>query len=156
MAQVKAIPEGMHTVTPHIVVAGAAKAIEFYKKAFDAVEGGRLDGPNGKVMHGSMRIGDSTVMLMDEDEHWKAVGPKTLKGSPVTIHLYVKDADATFEKAVKAGAKTTMPMDDTFWGDRYGVIEDPYGHTWAIATHVRDVSREEMDKAAKKGMPQAH
>ena len=156
MAQVKAVPEGMHTVTPHIVVAGAAKAIEFYKTAFGAVEEARLAGPDGKIMHALVRIGDSQVMLMDEDERWKSVGPKTLKGSPVTIHLYVKDADATFEKAVKAGAKATMPMEDMFWGDRYGVIEDPYGHNWAIATHVRDVSREEIDKAAKKGAPQAH
>lgn len=156
MAHVKAIPEGMHTVTPHIVVAGAAKAIEFYKKAFDAVEEARLDGPGGKIMHALVRIGDSQVMLMDEDEQWKSVSPKTLKGTPVTIHLYVKDADSTFDKAVKAGAKPTMPMEDMFWGDRYGVIEDPYGHSWAIATHVRDMSPDEVKKAAKTGMPQAH
>ena len=155
MSQVKAIPDGMHTVTPNIVVAGAAKAIEFYKKAFDAVEGARLDGPDGKIMHAEIRIGDSHVMLMDESETWHSRGPKKTKGTPVTLHIYVKDADATFRQAVKAGATPTMPVEEMFWGDRYGVIEDPYGHQWSIATHVKDVSPEQMREAAKKGMPQA-
>jgi uncharacterized glyoxalase superfamily protein PhnB len=140
----------MHSVTPHLVVGGADKAIDFYKKAFDAKEESRMPGPDGKVMHASIRIGDSSVMIMDENPRFKAVGPKTLKGSPVTIHLYVKDADATFNKAIGAGAKTVMPLDDMFWGDRYGVVEDPFGHTWAVATHKRDVSRQEMDDAVKK------
>ncbi len=137
---VKPIPEGMHSLTPHLVCAGAAQAIEFYKKAFNAVDGGRLDGPDGKVMHAMVRIGDSPLMLVDENPEWGAIGPKSLKGSPVTIHLYVKDADATVKQAVAAGAKVTMPLSDTFWGDRYGQIEDPFGHHWSVATHLQDLT----------------
>ncbi len=149
MARVKAIPDGMHSVTPHLVCAGAAKAIEFYKKAFGAVEGARLPGADGKLMHASIRIGDSCVMLADEYPEMGSVGPKALKGSPVTIHLYVEDADATAAKAVKAGAKITMPVAEMFWGDRYGQLEDPFGHRWSIGTHVRDVSPKEMQEAMK-------
>ena len=150
MPQVKPIPEGMHTVTPHLVCAGAADAIEFYKKAFDAAELGRLPGPQGKLMHAAIRIGDSAVMLVDEFPEMGAFGPKSLKGSPVTIHLYVEHVDAAFERAVAAGAKVKMPLADMFWGDRYGVLEDPFGHYWSIATHVRDVSPEEMQQAMQK------
>jgi PhnB protein len=146
MKNVKAIPDDMHAVTPHLICAGAANAIEFYKKAFGAEEGGRIPAPNGKLMHAMIRIGGSAVMLVDEMPEWGALGPKSLKGSPVTIHLYVEDADAVFERAVKAGAKVTMPLADQFWGDRYGKLEDPFGHHWSIATHVRDVSPEEMRK----------
>jgi len=142
-----AIPEGMRSVTPHLICAGAAAAIEFYKKAFGAVELSRIPGVNGKIMHASIRIGDSVIMLNEENPEWGALGPKALKGSPVTIHLYVKDADAVFAQAVKAGAKVTMPLDDMFWGDRYGKVEDPFGHQWSIGTHVRDVTPEEMQKA---------
>jgi len=145
-----AIPTGMHTVTPHLVCAGAADAIEFYKKAFDAVELGRLPGPNGKLMHAHIQIGDSSIMLVDEFPDWGSLGPRSLKGSPVTIHLYVEDADATVERAVKAGAVITMPLEDMFWGDRYGVLEDPFGHRWSIATHVRDVGADEMQEAVRK------
>ena len=123
-----AIPQGMHSVTPHVICAGAAQAIEFYKKAF----------------------GDSTVMLMDEMPEWGALGPKALNGSPVTIHLYVEDADAFVARAVKAGARLTMPVEEQFWGDRYGKIEDPFGHHWSVATHVRDVTPEEMKSAMQK------
>lgn len=140
-------PGAMRTVTPHIVCDGAAKAIAFYKKAFDAEEVMRLDAPNGKLMHGCVRIGDSHVMLVDEDRDWCAFGPKMLKGSPVTIHLNVEDADAVVKRAVAAGAKVVMPVADMFWGDRYGVIEDPFGHRWSVATHVRDVSMDELKKA---------
>jgi len=140
----------MHSVTPHLVCAGAAAAIEFYKKAFGAVELTRMPGPQGKLMHASIRIGDSAVMLVDESPEWGMLGPKSLKGSPVTIHLYVEDADAFVARAVKAGAKVTMPVDDMFWGDRYGKIEDPFGHHWSVGTHVRDVSSEEMQQAMKK------
>lgn len=143
----QAIPEGMRSVTPHLVCAGAAAAIEFYKKAFGAVELSRIPGVDGKIMHASIRIGDSVIMLNEENPEWGALGPKALKGSPVTIHLYVKDADAVFAQAVKAGAKVTMPLDDMFWGDRYGKVEDPFGHQWSIGTHVRDVTPEEMQKA---------
>jgi len=148
--KVQPIPQGMHSVTPHLVCAGAADAIEFYKKAFGAVEEARLPGPNGKVMHAMIRIGGSAVMLADEMPEWGSLGPKALKGSPVTIHLYVEDADAFVARAAKAGAKITMPVDDMFWGDRYGKLEDPFGHHWSVATHVRDVSREEMAQAMKK------
>lgn len=147
---VKAIPEGMHALTPHLVCAGAADAIEFYKKAFNAVELVRLPGPQGRLMHASLRIGDSTLMLVDEMPEHGALGPKALKGSPVTIHLYVENADATFEQAVAAGAKVTMPLADMFWGDRYGQLEDPFGHRWSVATHQRDVTPEEMQEAMRK------
>ncbi|MFC3106947.1 VOC family protein [Undibacterium arcticum] len=150
MPQVKSIPEGMHTVTPHLVCAGAADAIEFYKKAFNAVEMGRMPGPQGKLMHAMIRIGDSSIMLVDEFPDWGSFGPKSLKGSPVTIHLYVDDVDAVVERAVGAGAKITMPIEDMFWGDRYGKLEDPFGHSWSVATHMRDVSPEEMQQAMQK------
>src|SRR5258706_488227 len=149
-AQVKPIPEGMHSVTPHLVCAGAAEAIDFYKKAFNAVELSRMDGPQGKLLHGAIRIGDSMVMLADEFPDWGSLGPKSLKGSPVTIHLYVEDVDAFTARAVAAGAKVTMPIQDMFWGDRYGKLEDPFGHQWSVSTHVRDVSPEEMQQAAQK------
>jgi uncharacterized glyoxalase superfamily protein PhnB len=143
------IPQGMHSVTPHLVCAGAAKAIEFYKQAFGAEEGARLPGPDGRLMHATVKIGDSQVMLVDEMPEWGALGPKSLKGSPVTIHLYVDDVDAVVARAVKAGAKVTMPVADQFWGDRYGKLEDPFGHHWSVATHVRDVSMEEAQKAMR-------
>jgi len=140
----------MRSVTPHLVCAGAAQAIEFYKKAFGAVEEARLPGPDGKLMHALIRIGDSQIMLADEMPEWGALGPKALKGSPVTIHLYVDDADAFAKRAAAAGAKITMPVDDQFWGDRYGKLEDPFGHQWSVGTHVRDVSPEEMQRAMKE------
>jgi PhnB protein len=147
---VRPIPEGMHTVTPHLICAGAADAIEFYRKAFGAVELSRMPGSDGKLMHASIRIGDSVVMLNEENPDWGSFGPKHLKGSPVTIHLYVEDADAVFEQAVHVGAKVTMPLDDMFGGDRYGKLEDPFGHLWSIGTHVRDVSPAEMRKAMEQ------
>ena len=150
MAQVKPIPDGMHTVTPHLVCAGAADAIEFYKKAFKAIAEGRLPGPQGRLMHAMIRIEGSAVMLVDEMPEWGALGPKSLKGSPVTIHLYVADVDAFVKRAVDAGAKVTMPVADMFWGDRYGKLEDPFGHHWSVATHLLDVTREEMQQAMQK------
>ena len=150
MAKTKAIPQDMHVVTPHLVCAGAAKAIEFYKKAFGATEEVRLPGPNGKLMHACIRIGGAAVMLVDEMPECNALGPKALKGSPVTIHLYVDDVDKVFARAVKAGASAAMPVTDMFWGDRYGIVEDPFGHNWSIATHMRDVSPEEMQKAMQE------
>jgi uncharacterized glyoxalase superfamily protein PhnB len=140
----------MHTVTPHLVCAGAADAIEFYKKAFNAVEAGRLPGPQGKLMHAMIRIEGSAVMLVDEMPEWGSFGPKSLKGTPVTIHLYVEDVDAVVARALAAGAKIIMPVADMFWGDRYGKLEDPFGHHWSVATHLRDVSREEMQQAMQK------
>lgn len=150
MSKTNPIPEGMHTVTPHLICAGMADAIEFYKSAFDAVEPIRLQGPQGKLIHACIRIGDSAVMRADERPDWGSFGPKSLKGSPVTIHLYVEDVDAFVARAVDAGAKITMPVEDMFWGDRYGQLEDPFGHHWSVATHVRDMSPEEMQTAAQK------
>ncbi|HYD79439.1 MAG TPA: VOC family protein [Paucimonas sp.] len=150
--QVKPIPEGMHSVTPHLVCAGAADAIGFYKQAFGAVEMARAPGPDGKLMHAMIQIGDSMVMLADEMPEWGSLGPKSLNGTPVTIHLYVPDADAVFERAVTAGATVKMPLDDMFWGDRYGMVEDPFGHRWSIATHVRDMTPEEIQKSMQQSM----
>ena len=147
---IKPVPDGMHTVTPHLICAGAADAIEFYKKAFDAVEEARLPGPQGRVMHAMIRIEGSAVMLVDEMPEWGALSPKSLKGSPVTIHLYVEDTDAFVARAVAAGARVTMPVCDAFWGDRYGKIEDPFGHHWSVGTHIRDVSMEEAQKAMEQ------
>lgn len=144
---VKPIPEGMRSLTPHLVCAGAAEAIEFYKRAFNAIELGRMPGPDGKLMHAIVKIGDSMLMLVDEFPQFGSVGPKALNGSPVTIHLYVEDADATVKQAESAGAKVTMPVADMFWGDRYGRLEDPFGHQWSVATHTRDMTPEEMKQA---------
>ncbi|OWY30427.1 VOC family protein [Herbaspirillum robiniae] len=147
-SKVAAIPPGMHSITPHLVCAGAAEAIEFYKKAFGAREGGRLAGPDGRLMHAHINIGDSSLMLVDEMPEWKCLGPKALGGSPVTIHLYVEDVDAVFAQAVAAGAQVKMPVADMFWGDRYGQLVDPFGHSWSVATHVRDLTPEEIRKGA--------
>jgi uncharacterized glyoxalase superfamily protein PhnB len=143
----------MHSITPHLVCDGAAEAIEFYKRAFDAVEGGRMQTPDGKIMHAEVRIGDSTVMLVDEFPDYGSVGPKKLNGSPVTIHLYVPDVDRVFEQALAAGATVRMPLENQFWGDRYGQVVDPFGHNWSIATHVKDMTQEEMMAAMNEMQP---
>jgi PhnB protein len=144
---VKPIPEGMRSLTPHIVCANAADAIEFYKKAFNAIEQFRLPGPGGKIMHACLKIGDSMLMMTDEWPDHQAFGPLTLKGTPVTIHYYVEDVDAAFKQAVDAGATVVMPVSDMFWGDRYGLVKDPFGHSWSLATHKRDLSAEEIQQA---------
>ena len=149
------IPPGMHSVTPHLVCAGAAEAIAFYKKAFNAQELAQLAGPDGKLMHGLIKIGDSMLMLVDEYPQWDSLGPKARNGTSVTLHLYVEDADAQFKQAIDAGCSMRMPLADMFWGDRYGVVQDPFGHLWSIATHVRDVSPEEIRAAAEQGCPGA-
>jgi uncharacterized glyoxalase superfamily protein PhnB len=141
---------GMHTVTPHLVCAGGGAAIDFYKKAFNAEEIARFLTPQGKLMHGCVRIGDSLVMLADEFPEWGSLGPKARNGSSVTIHLNVADADRQFRQAVDAGCEVAMPLEDMFWGDRYGVVKDPFGHSWSIATHVRNVSPEEIQQAISK------
>jgi PhnB protein len=151
-AAVKPIPDGMHSITPHLVCAGAADAIEFYKKAFGAVEGGRMPGPDGKLMHAQIMIGDSHIMLADEFPDWGSVGPKALGGTPVTIHLYVPNADEVFQRALDSGATVKMPIGDMFWGDRYGIVTDPFGHSWSIATHMKDMTPEEMAAAGKAAM----
>ena len=144
---VKPIPDGMHSLTPHLICADAASAIDFYRRAFGAVETMRLPAPGGKLMHAAVRIGDSTLMLVDEMPEWGALGPRALKGSPVTIHLSVDNVDAVVAQAVAAGAKVTLPVADMFWGDRYGQLEDPYGHRWSVATHIRALSPDEIQQA---------
>jgi uncharacterized glyoxalase superfamily protein PhnB len=143
-AKVKPIPDGMRTVTPHLVCDGAAAAIDFYGRAFGAAELARLPGPGGRLMHALLRIGDSAVMLVDEFREWGSLGPRALKGTPVTMHLCVEDADAFVARAVAAGATLRMPVADTFWGDRYGLLEDPFGHLWSVATHVQDLTPDEI------------
>lgn len=144
------IPAGMHTLTTHIICEGAADAIAFYKKAFNAEELARLPGPNGKIMHAAVRIGDSVLMLMDDFAEWGSLGPKALKGTPVTLHLYVNDVDAAMKQAVDAGATLAMPAEDMFWGDRYGQVVDPFGHRWSIATHKFDYTPEEIQQNMAK------
>jgi PhnB protein len=153
MSKPNPIPPGMHSVTPHLVCAKAADAMEFYKQAFNARELMKLEGPDGKLMHGAIQIGDSVVMLADEYPEWNSLGPNALKGTTVTLALYVEDADRQFAQAVAAGCSAYMPLADMFWGDRYGIVKDPYGHLWSIATHIRDVSQEEIEAAASKGCP---
>jgi len=149
----KPIPDGYHSVTPTLTVRGAADAIEFYKKAFGAQEMMRFPGPDGKtIMHAEIKIGDSRIMLNDEFPQMKCMSPQSVGGASSGIFLYVENADATFNKAVSAGAKITMPIMDAFWGDRCGVIEDPFGHKWTISTHARDLSVEEMMKAGAEAM----
>lgn len=143
---VKAIPEGYHSVTPYLVVKGAAEAIEFYTKAFGAVETVRMPGPGGSVMHAEITIGDSIVMLSDEQPERGHLSPVTIGGAGVSIMLYTGDVDATYQAALAAGAKGIQPPTDMFWGDRMSNITDPFGHSWAIATHTEDVSPEEMQK----------
>ncbi len=145
---VRPIPEGMHSLTPHLICANAADAIDFYKRAFGAREVSRTAQPNGKLMNAILRIGDSSLMLMDENPEWGALGPGLLKGSPVGIHLYVDDVDAAFAHAVKEGATARMPPADMFWGDRFCALTDPFGHTWSIATRIKDVTPEEAQAAA--------
>jgi PhnB protein len=151
-ANVKPVADGVHTLTPHLICAGAADAMDFYKKAFGATEMMRVPGPDGRLMHGSVKIGDSLLMLVDEAPEWGALSPKALNGSPVTIHLSVPDVDAAIEKAVAAGATLAMPAADMFWGDRYGVIVDPFGHKWSVATHIRDMTQDEIVAAGREAM----
>ena len=147
-AAAEAAAHGVHSVTPHLVCAGAAEAIEFYKQAFGATEMIRLPGSDGKLMHACVSINGSSVMLVDEFPAMGGTSPKTLKGTPVTIHLIVDDVDAFVERAVEAGATVIMPVADQFWGDRYGVIEDPFGHHWSVATPKRPMTMEEIREAA--------
>jgi PhnB protein len=136
---VKAIPEGYHSITPYMTVRDAARAIEFYKRAFGAVEKGVHKGPDGKIMHADLRIIDSIFMLADEDRQFGSVPPRSAGGSGMGLHLYTEDVDSAFDRALKAGATVEMPVGDMFWGDRYGKLVDPFGHKWSIGTHTRDV-----------------
>jgi PhnB protein len=149
---VKAIPDGYHTLTPHMTVRDAARAIEFYKQAFGAVERGVMKGPDGKIGHAELVIGDSIVMLADEFPEYGSLSPLSTGGSGMGLHIYVEDVDSAFDRAVKAGAKVDMPVSDMFWGDRYGKLADPFGHKWSIATHKADFTAEEMEQGMKAMM----
>lgn len=143
---VSPIPEGYHHITPYLVVANGAEALEYYKRAFGATELFRMDGPGGKIMHAEMKIGDSPFMLADEHPEGGYRSPQAFGGTPVSLMLYVQDVDAVVDRAVKEGAKLLRAVEDQFYGDRTGTITDPYGHVWSVATHKEDVPPEEMER----------
>ena len=143
---VKPIPDGYHTATPYLIVDDGARAIEFYKRALDATEIMRIPAPGGRVGHAEIRIGDSIIMLADESPEMDAKSPKSYGGSPVSLLIYVEDADKVFARAVAAGGKEVRPMTDQFYGDRSGTLKDPFGHSWHISSHKEDVSMEELNK----------
>lgn len=145
---VKAIPDNYPQVMPYLIVDGAGEAIEFYKTVFGATERMRLDGPDGRIGHAELQIGEAVIMLADENPGMNIEGPKSVGGTPVTIHVYVENVDAAFERAVQAGAKSLRAVEDQFYGDRSGQFEDPYGHRWNVATHVEDISEDEMLRRA--------
>jgi PhnB protein len=149
---VKPIPEGYHTVTPYLYIKGAAKALEFYKKAFGAVELFRMAGPDGRIGHAEMKIGDSMIMMADEHPDMGVKGPEAYGGTTVGICLYVEDVDTLYKRAIAAGGKEVRPLTDQFYGDRSGTLNDPFGHTWTISTHKEDVPNEEMEKRAQEWM----
>jgi len=151
---VRAIPEGYHSITPYMTVRDAARAIEFYKQAFGAVEKAAMKGPDGKIMHAELRIGDSILMLGDEMPEFGSLSPLSTGGTGMGLHIYVENVDTAFERAVQAGAAVEMPVSDMFWGDRYGKLKDPFGHKWSIGTHMRDVSAQEMKKAQEEFLRQ--
>lgn len=149
----KPIPDGHEGLIPHLVCSPAADALEFYKKAFGAEEVHRVPGPDGRLMHAAMRIEDKYLFLADDFPEYcggKSQSPNALGGTPVTIHRYVKDTDAAMTRAEKAGATVIMPASDMFWGDRYGLVKDPFGHNWAFATHIKDMTTEELVKAGEE------
>ena len=144
-----ATPQGYHTVTPSLFVAGAAKAIEFYKKALGAEELMRFPGPDGKIMHAEIKVGDSIIMLADEMPDMGGKGPKSIGGTPVSLFVYGENVDAAWKRAIDAGCQEVVPLADQFWGDRTGCLEDPFGHQWWLATHVQDLTPEEIRKNAE-------
>jgi len=154
MAKAKSpVPEGQHTISPHLTVKSSPQAIEFYKKAFGATEIHRMPGPGGVIMHAAMQVGDAMFFLNDEmPQFGGGPSPTTLGNTPVTINLYVPDADKIYKQAIANGAKEFMPIDDMFWGDRYGIVIDPFGHRWAIATRKEDLTTEEMEERGKEFM----
>jgi PhnB protein len=151
---VKAIPDGYHSITPYITCRDAERAIDFYQQAFGATlkGGGVMKGPDGKVMHAELVIGDSVIMVSDEYPTFGSVSPQSIGGSASGLHIYVEDVDSAFDRAVKAGAIVEMPVGDMFWGDRYGKLKDPFGHKWSIATHTADFSAEEMEHRVEEAM----
>lgn len=146
---VKPIPDGYHSLTPYLIIKGAAEAMEYYKKAFGAVELFRMGAPEGKIGHAEMKIGDSPFMLADEHPELGFVGPQTLGGAPVSLLIYVEDVDTIYQQAIAAGGKEMKALQNQFYGDRSGTLTDPYGHVWTVATHVEDVSPDEMEKRAQ-------
>jgi PhnB protein len=150
--KVKPIPDGYHAVTPYLVVDDAAKAIQYYQRAFGATEVARMDGPPGKIAHAELKIQDSMIMLSDEMPGSGARSPRSLGGSPVSLFLYVEDVDTVYNRAVAAGGKADQPLADMFWGDRYGKLTDPFGHSWSLATHKEDVAPAEMARRSKEAM----
>lgn len=149
--KVDPVPKGYHSITPALSVNDSAKAIDFYKRAFNAEQRDICYGPDGKqVMHAEIKIGDSIIMMNDEFPQMGCKGPLSLGGTPVSLYLYVENVDKVFDTAVKAGGKAIMPVADMFWGDRFGQIEDPFGHRWSIATHIADPTKEEMKKAQEE------
>jgi PhnB protein len=146
---VQSTPDGYPTLTPYLCVDGAAQAIEFYKDVFGATERMRMAGPDGRIGHAELDLGSSLIMLADEHPDMAFVSPRKLGGTPVTLSIYVEDVDATFERALQAGATTLRPVENQFYGDRSGQLEDPFGHRWSIATHVEDISPEEMARRAE-------
>jgi PhnB protein len=153
--QVKAVPEGLRTVTPHLMLQDVAQAMEFYKRAFGAKEIVRMSGPQGKVTHGQIQIGDSNVFLGPAPSAGQLGSPESLGRTTVSIFLYLENVDPIFNQAVSAGAKVAQPLADMFWGDRYGVLIDPFGHSWSMATHIEDVAPEELGKRAQEAMAKA-
>lgn len=149
---VKPIPDGYHSVTPYLIVNGAAAALDFYAKAFGATELMRLPGPEGQVMHSEFKVGNSIIMMADECPQMDAKGPQSFGGSPVSICLYVEDVDTIFQQAMDAGATEKRAVQDQFYGDRMGTLEDPFGHTWTIGTHIEDLTPEEIDERMKTAM----
>jgi PhnB protein len=149
---VQAVPAGFHTLTPHLTVRDADKALEFYRNALGAEILHIARTPDGKVMHASLRIGDSMLMLNDEFPEMGGLSPLSTGGAGVTIHIYTEDVDAAFNRAVSAGAEVKMPLMDQFWGDRYGMVADPFGHKWSLATHIKDMSQEEMQRGQDEAM----
>jgi uncharacterized glyoxalase superfamily protein PhnB len=147
---VSPIPEGMHSVTPYLTIKDAPSAIAFYHQAFSAEELTRIPGPDGRLLHASLRIGDSVVMISEEFPEFGGKGPLALGGSPVSIHLYVENADVSWARATTAGCEIMMPLADTFWGDRFGTLRDPYGHLWSVASRIRELTPEEVVEAAAK------
>ena len=151
MNEVKKIPDGYHSITPMLIVKDGLKAIEYYKKVFGAIDKGTMMMPDNKsVAHAELMIGDSKIMLSDEFPEMKSLSPTTIGGSPVSLYLYVEDVDKTFNLAVAEGGKSLFPVQDQFYGDRHGSIQDPFGHIWSIATHIKDLTKEEMKKAAEE------
>lgn len=149
---VKPIPDEYPRIMPYLIVDGAAAAMEFYKSVFGATERMRMPGPDGRIGHAELEIGESVIMLADEHPEMGIRGPKAIGGTPVTLHVYVEDSDAAFERAVNAGAASLRPMENQFYGDRSGQFEDPFGHKWNVATHVEDVPPDEMEKRAAAAM----